>query len=138
MNKAGLDTNVLIYAFIQSSTYHQEVKGLLSMLLDLHYSLFFTHQNILESERVLEKVYKIPRKQAVQDIEDFIRVFRVRVVSPLPTTLKRYKELLEYSQKSIFDTYLAATLLDYDIHQLFTFNEKDFSGIPNFRASRNP
>lgn len=138
MNKIALDTNVIIYAFIESAQYHGQVKAELQNLYKNKTPLYITHQNILESERVLEKVYKIPRKQAMKDVNHFIRVFRVRVFSPLATTLMRYRTIVSTSGTAVFDSYLAATLLDHGISCLYTFNEKDFSGIQDFTATRNP
>ncbi|MBU0569656.1 PIN domain-containing protein [Patescibacteria group bacterium] len=133
--KWGFDSNILVYAFNKDSGFYEKSRVLLEYVFKSGTALYLTHQNILETERVLIQTYKFPKKKVMRDIESFLDAFDFTLITPLSTTIYYYHKLLTNNKpKNIFDLYLAATYLDNGVNQIFTANEKDFVGIPRFKA----
>lgn len=134
-NQLGIDTNIIIYALNKDAACHSQVASILSETKKHNTPLFLSHQNILEAEQVLTKVYKISQNQAIADIQAFMNIFNTLTVRPRTTTLQHYHRFLtQYANLDIFDTYLAATFLDNGISYLLTENVKDFRNIKGFTA----
>lgn len=88
-------------------------------------------QNILEAESVFLRHYRQKPKRIITALENLIQGFKMRVITPLPTTYLRCHSLIKKVKKSfdLFDFFLAATMLDNGFHQLITANDKDFAVI---------
>ncbi len=113
----------------KTSPFHPLTTQTLTFLYKSGTPLFVTQQNLLETHRVLIGIYKLPRKQVIEKVNQLIISLKISLISPLPTTFISYQELLlntTHSKIDIFDAYLTATLLDNDIHYLLTFNDRDF------------
>lgn len=135
--KYGFDTNLIIYALDKSSMFYEDTEQLLTQLISQEASLFVTHQNVLEAERILQKLYKVPFSKSYPAIGNFLQAYDFIYLSPLPTTLQTYHQISEENKNKkldIFDAYLAATLIDNNIHHLLTLNTKDFKGIKKLEA----
>lgn len=122
----GVDSNVIIYALDKKSYFFKKAEEFFLATKNLNF--YITQQNIIEIERVLVGFYKIDKEQVVDNLEMFLNVFKFNIISPLPTTLSLYHQLLKNlkTKSDFFDLFLAATYLDNEINNLFTVNVKDF------------
>ncbi len=133
--KWGFDSNIIVYALDADSKYHKRTKELLVNLRRNREIPHITHQNILEVEKVLTKVFELNKNIVIEKLSLLLDSFNFTFVSPHLTTIHRYHKFFsEKEGKKIFDLYLAATYIDNGINQMYTANEKDFAGIPNFKA----
>lgn len=130
-----IDTNILIYAINEDSSKHEQAKAFLKENKD---SLEITHQNVLESLRVLTH----PKYSKVMKLEDateavFLIVNSCRLITPTIHTIYIFFDLITlYALKSdqVFDAYLAATALSNNVDTIATDNEKDFKKFANLKV----
>jgi predicted nucleic acid-binding protein len=130
----GFDSNIIIYLLDDRSPFYKKTKKLFNSLLEDGISFKITQQNIIEIERVYISFYKQKPKDVVDKIEDFLEAFQFTIVTALPSTVYAYHRILKRVGKHPLDVYLATTYLDNRINKIFTANEKDFRGIPKFKA----
>lgn len=131
--KWGFDSNILIYALDMKSPYYLNTKKFFTST-ELQ-NLFIAQQNIVEIEKVMVTFYRLNKNIVTKILNSLLEAFEFNIITPRPTTLRKYHELLRtYKRKSFFDLYLAATYLDNDIKHFFTLNLKDFKNIPGFTA----
>jgi predicted nucleic acid-binding protein len=140
--KWGIDSNLILYALDKKSPYHKKTKEFFEQILIHKQDLYTAQQNILEVERILTHKYKVQVKRAIKVLTDFLEAFKFNIISPLPTTLMLYHQIIQNctdqgKRPDIFDIYLASTLLDNNIGNLYTLNTKDFVKIKNFEV-KNP
>lgn len=130
----GVDSNIIIYALDRDSVFFKKAETFFKNVKNLR--LYIAHQNIIEIEKVLISFYKIDKKKVIENLERFLTAFNFNIISPLPTTLALYHQLMiDLKEKeSAFDFYLAATYLDNKIDHLFTVNVKDFFAIKKLTA----
>lgn len=130
------DTNCLIYFLDDVSPLHGEAKAIFQLLASdkraKDKKLFqgvVAQQNILEAEHVLIKQYGRSLKEAANILSFVIDGFHFAVITPLSSTYHRYHTLVQGKTRDLYDLYLAATMLDNDVTNIITANEKDFSEI---------
>jgi len=122
-----IDSNILVYAINSSSPKHDRAKKFLQEKVN---SLIVTHQNILETLRVITHP-KLPSPMAPREaLEAVERITEVcRIVTPDYKTHTIAKELIRkhnLSADMVFDAYLTATAMSNDISTIATDNVKDF------------
>lgn len=122
----GVDSNIIIYALDKKSSFFKKAEKFFTTTKNLNF--YITQQNIVEIERVLIGFYKIDKEEAIESLERFFNAFQFNIISPLPTTLSYYHQILKNlsSKGDFFDYYLAATYLDNEVYNLLTVNVKDF------------
>lgn len=130
------DTNLLIYASDSTSPFHERTRELFSLIPEGTIIPVVAHQNIIEAEGVLMKVYKKTPSQAAKNLETILHDFEFANIIPLMTTLQQFHVLLQKQTLPVdyFDYYLAATMLDNGVNRILTANAKDFSKIPGIQA----
>jgi len=134
--KWGFDSNLIIYALNKSSPFHLQIVNFFYKVKG-SIEFYLADQNILESQYNLVRRYNLSANTAFEEINLLVRAFNFQLISPLPSTIYRYYEILsrvKAKKSSFFDTYLAATYIDNGIDRLLTNNEKDFKGIANFKV----
>ncbi len=129
--KWGIDTNILVYAQDRKSPFYEKSRLLFAQAISGSLEMVVPQQVILEAHSVFIKAYKRSPKEVGALVGAIVSNFRMSVVCPLPTTLRRFGDLLSLlpSSNDVYDMYLAATLLDNGITQFLTANERDFTGI---------
>lgn len=123
-----IDTNLIIYAINSASPKHAQAK---QFLLDHQDSLTVTHQNILESMRVLTHP-RFSRPMTFSKAEKAVMAIAgaVTIVSPTDETFPIAVALMhKYTRAAnrIFDAYLVATMLTHGMKEIATDNERDFT-----------
>lgn len=94
------------------------------------------HQNIVETVNVFVHRYKYSISTTSTMIKELLEGFQFEVITPLPSTISLFFSLLERVQvrRSIYDIFLAATMIDNNQTNLLTVNEKDFRMIKELRV----
>lgn len=122
-----VDTNILIYAINSDSQKHKQAQ---KFLIDYSTELEITHQNVLETIRVLthrKSSHPMSLKNALDAILTIAK--SCTVISPDQNTYHLAIELIKnykVSGNRIFDVYLAATALSNGITTIATDNTRDF------------
>lgn len=129
-----LDTNILVYAYNQASPFHKRARELILEAVEGKFEAFLAQQNLVEFCNVLSNKFHISKASIKKDLLDITS--DITIINPLPQTLIIFIDLFENSKliSQTFDLYLAATMLDNDIHNIITLNNRDFEGIENISA----
>jgi len=125
-----LDTNLLIYALDKGSKHYLETYELFELINSGQFIPAVSTQNITEAVNVLVNQYKLSGYKAAKEIGNLLDGFDFQIITPLVTTTAIFFNLISSRKKrDTFDMFLAATLLDNDVSNLLTANNKDFNGV---------
>ena len=126
-----VDTNVLIYATRRTASEHAAAQAALARLEGEGHSLWISLQVLREYlaavTRPQAKSSALPMGTAIADVRRFQQVFYV--AEDRPVVLDRLLDLLAAhlgAGRQVHDANIVATMLEYGIHRLLTFNAADF------------
>jgi predicted nucleic acid-binding protein len=126
-----VDTNVLIYATRRTASEHAAAKATLARLEGEGRSLWISSQVLREYLAAVTRLQAtspaLPMGTAIADVRRFRQVFYV--AEDRPVVLDRLLDLLAAhlgAGRQVHDANIVATMLEYGIHRLLTFNAADF------------
>jgi hypothetical protein len=139
----AIDTNVLIYAEVRSSPWHEEARRLLGDLAEGAFPWAIPWPCIYEFLRVVThpRVYHPPVPLAVA-LNDFRRILDsptlvlLQETSNHPDVMMRVLEESGVSGNLIHDAHIAALCLEHGIRELIS-GDRDFARFPSLTV-RNP
>ncbi len=139
----AIDTNVLIYAEVRSSPWHEEARRLLGGLAEGAFPWAIPWPCIYEFLRVVThpRVYHPPVPLAVA-LNDFRRILDsptlvlLQETSNHPDVMMRVLEESGVSGNLIHDAHIAALCLEHGIRELIS-GDRDFARFPSLTV-RNP
>ena len=132
-SKIFLDTNILVYSTLEDFDKEKNINVInkLSYFIEENKMLFVSTQILREFYAVVtnNKYLKntLTPSQANKQIDVFINTFNV-----LPITVDVFKHLQKLTIKhnitgqKIHDTTIVATMLEFSIENIYTYNVKDF------------
>lgn len=130
-----IDTNVLVYAHNQDSSFHKQSLSLVKAAIAREFRGVLAEQNLLEFYSIItdkKRVFKpLPAIKAQEILEDYLKL-PLEVIYPNGETIKILSMLCQqYKIKNgqVFDAYLAATMLSHQINHIVTANVKDFKSF---------
>jgi len=129
-----IDTNVLVIS--QSRKESEEKRNNAIFILD--FSLtgkygYLSIQNFIEFVNVMKnKLKSMDDLEIIETLNDFNSVFKVLFYSP--ETINKAISLSIETKVHFFDALLAQTMLDNNVHLIYTENIKDFNKIPGIKA----
>jgi predicted nucleic acid-binding protein len=132
----AFDTNIFIYLLDKNSPFHRQAKAAFTLAEKKDMTIVVCQQTILELIQVLTDYYHLSLKTAAIKAKEIL-AGPVRLVAPLPQTIKPYLELCQKADgkaKRHFDLYLAATLIDNKIETLITNDKSGFKGIKKLKV----
>lgn len=137
MNKSIIDSNILIYAHDTDSPFHKGSYQFIKQQAEKE-TICFTVQNLVEAYRIwTQKLRKpISSKQAV-DILNYYLNSDIPVLYPTSQTTKIFTRLaIKYKIQGvhIFDTLIAALMVEKNISTIYTVNIRDFSSFAEITA----
>ena len=137
MNKSLIDSNILIYAHDTDSPFHAASYNFIKQQVQKEL-VCFTFQNLVEAYRIwTQKLRKpISPKQAV-DILNYYLSSDIPVLYPTQKTSKILSKLaVSYKIQGvhIFDSLIAALMIENNIKTIYTVNIRDFSGFREISA----
>lgn len=138
---ALLDTNVLVYAADETSSFHQPSKTLRDKGLSGKISLCVFPQILSEFFAIITDTKRVsnPRNQqeAIAEVEKYVNAKQILKFYPGPDIIEIMLGLLkryEIRKQEIFDLQLVATMLSNDITRIYTFNQNHFSRFEEIEA----
>ena len=132
-SKVFLDTNILVYAtlFDFEPNKHNQSNNSIKNLSKNNHQIYISTQILREFYAVVTNKKYLNNPLSIQDakaqIDFFSKSFEILPIDL--NTITKLKELLlhhEIRGQKIHDTTIAASMLEYGINQLFTYNLKDF------------
>lgn len=126
MNKVLIDTNVLVYAFVQDSIYHIKASNILN---ENENQLFVTTKNISEFFSVCSKL-NIDLEKVFGFYEDLKR--NCEILIPNQLSLQYFENLIcQYKPKGnrVYYIEIVSLMLAYNIQLIATANIEDFKNI---------
>jgi toxin-antitoxin system PIN domain toxin len=132
-----LDTNVLIYAGRLDSVHHGAALATLERLEMEGCSLWISPQVLREYLAVVTRpqsmVPALSIVEAIADVRRFMDLFDL--AEERPTILEHLLRIVTSypaAGKQIHDAHLVATMVNYGINRLLTFNRRDFERFASF------
>ncbi len=126
-----LDSNILVYSSNKLSSKYKQAYDFRKLAKDGYFNPYIADQNILETIRVLtHPVYKNPMSNVtvLKQINSFASF--CHIIHPKSETINIAIELIKKYQLTgnrVFDGYLIATVLSYNLRIIATDNEKHLS-----------
>ena len=133
-----IDTNVLVYADVPESEFHQRARALRDLALAGDISCVVAQQNLVEYAAILSdsrRVAKaVPLKAIARTLAAYEQSAGIKIITPNDGTLGYFMELLNSGKalgQHIFDTYLVATMLSNGVDLIYTADHgfKKFKSI---------
>lgn len=131
-NGVFLDTNILVYANVSESPFHQAALQKIQNLYDTGSELWISRQVLREFLMTLTRpqVFANPRPVAI--VIERVRFFQTqfRVAEDTPQVTEQLLSLMAETAiggRQVYDANIVATMLVYGIPQLLTHNTSDFA-----------
>ena len=128
-----LDTNILVYSNNKDSEFHSICKSLVERAAKREIEAAVSIQNLIELYAVITDKRRVEHPltpMKAKELIDFYKESRgIRIITPVPKTLDTIAKLIEKHSpraQSIFDYLLVATMLDNDVHGIYTANSEHF------------
>ncbi|HLP44710.1 MAG TPA: type II toxin-antitoxin system VapC family toxin [Candidatus Deferrimicrobium sp.] len=129
-DKIFLDTNILVYLSNEESYFHEKTLKIFNQIVG-KYDIWISRQVLREYAVVMsrQEFYgkTLTSQEIVEDIEKWEKSFNV--IDETKETTDNLKKLLakyEIKGKQIHDANIVASMINYSIPLVFTFNIKDF------------
>ncbi|WP_414566012.1 MULTISPECIES: type II toxin-antitoxin system VapC family toxin [unclassified Anabaena] len=135
-NSVFLDTNILVYANVSESSFHQAALQKIQNLYDTEIELWVSRQVLREFIVTLTRPQAFTNPQPMTTVIERVRFFQAqfRVAEDSPEVTEKLLSLMEeipIGGKQVHDANIVATMLVYDIPQLLTHNTGDFTRFSN-------
>ena len=134
-----LDSNILIYAYNQSSPFHKKAFSLLRDVLEKKVKGVITHQNLLEFYSISTDPKRVEKAISPQACSEVVKDLRQNLSLIYPN-VESFNKLLflidEHRLKGarIFDAYLVATCVSNGITNILTVNKEDFINFSEIKV----
>lgn len=127
-----LDTNILVYANVEESPFHEVALQAIQRLYDAGSELWISRQVLREYLATLTRPQQFtnvhPIEVLIEDVRLFQTQFRVAEDNAEVTEqLLRLMEEIPVGGRQVHDANIVATMLVYGIGQLLTHNVADFN-----------
>lgn len=129
MSRVLIDTNIFVYVIDEDSKYYDQAKRILDQR---EKQLVTTSKNLIEFLAVVTKSsgYNLNFELALEIIEEIIQ--SVEVIYPTQESMAIFLELVHRHSPSglkVHDFEIISIGLAHGIHEVATFNTKDFKSI---------
>lgn len=129
MSKILVDSNILVYGIDEDSTFFKRARKILEQETD---QLVTTSKNLIEFLTVITKSsgYNLNNDTALEIAEEIIRGFDI--IYPTQESVAIFLDLMNrYQPKGlkIHDFEIISTGLAHGVHEVATFNTKDFKSV---------
>lgn len=131
MTASLLDTNILVYANNKDSPFHKISQQLVEHALNDNIGAVLAVQNLVELYAIITDKKRVEHPLNCDTAKRLIEFYENHIVIIHPTqhtvrTLAKLIGIYKPSAQSIFDCFLAATMLDNNIHKIYTADAKHF------------
>ncbi len=137
-----LDTNILVYANNKDSPFHQTSQQLVEHALNGNIKAVLAVQNLVELYAIITDKKRVERPLSCDTAKRLIEFYEshIVIIHQTQSTVRTLVKLIgihKPSAQSIFDCFLAATMLDNNVHKIYTADAKHFEPF-NFIDVVNP
>ncbi|MEJ1931775.1 type II toxin-antitoxin system VapC family toxin [Nostoc sp. NIES-2111] len=131
-NGVFLDTNILVYANVSESPFHQAALQKIQNLYDTGSELWISRQVLREFLMTLTRPQAFANPRPVAIVIERVRFFQTqfRVAEDTPQVTEQLLSLMAeiaIGGRQVYDANIVATMLVYGIPQLLTHNTSDFA-----------
>ena len=138
--RLGIDTNVLIYALNEESSFHDQARKLLASVAENTYFGIVCWQNLTEFYAIVTDKRRFPRpllpSEAMVEIKKLFEM-GIEVIGANQRARAIWSGILKVVMpkgQQVHDTFLAATFLSHGVDILVTENKADFEAIKNLKV----
>jgi len=129
MNRLLIDTNILVYGLDEESEYFDRSRKIIN---NNKYQLVTTSKNLIEFVTVATKAngYNLQATTVLDILEDILQ--GIEIIYPSHLSIEIFLSLFKtYQPKGlkVHDFEIMSIGLAHNIHEIATFNSKDFKGV---------
>ncbi|MFB2834747.1 type II toxin-antitoxin system VapC family toxin [Floridanema evergladense] len=131
-NAVFIDTNILVYANVQESPFHEVALQTIQNYYDAGFDLWISRQVLREYLRTLTRPQAFVNPQPLAIVIARVRFFQTqfRIAEDNQQVTERLLRLMEQipiGDRQVHDANIVATMLVYGINQILTNNVADFN-----------
>ena len=137
-----IDTNILVFAHNKKSPHYLKANQLLKDAVMLKFNGCVTHQNLLEFFSVITNPKRVEKPleitKSISLVETYLNSTKITKIYPTKNTLSRTIQLskkLELSKAEIFDCYIASTMLENNVLDIYTEDVTHFEKYPGIKVT---
>lgn len=130
-----IDTNILVYAYNSSSKFHEISLDIIEKALNNEIEAVVADKNLFEFYAIItdKKRVELPISTAEAcNVIDYLINSPLKIIFSTPFTLLKTFELIKHykiRKQDIFDIILVAMMIENNIKNIITSNEKHFKNI---------
>lgn len=135
------DTNILVYANNADSPFHDKAKSIVEKAVKGEIQAAISIQNFVELYAVITDKRRVEHPLSPIKAKELVEFYKdhenIRVIAPSSQTLEILTGLIakhKPNAQSIFDYLLVATMIDNDIHEIYTANTGHFKSFSNIKT----
>ncbi len=135
-----LDTNILVYLCNEESRFHEKVVAIFKHIVE-KYDIWISRQVLREYAVVMsrQEFYgkTLTSQEIVEDIEKWEKSFNViDETKEITDNLKNLLVKYDIKGKKIHDANIVASIVNFSIPLIFTFNIKDFQEFEEIQTMK--
>ena len=135
MQKAVIDTNIIIRLAVKDDDKQREsCMRLLEKAKDKKLTLYILPVAVLETVWILEKYYKLPKKEVRDFVEALLNT--PEIICDMENVFKRAIAVYEEKNIKFTDAVMGYWGLEKGINEVFTYDEKDFRKIEGLKVHK--
>lgn len=140
-----LDTNILVYANNEDSPFHSKCKTVVEKAVNGEFRAAVAIQNLVELYTVITDKRRVECPLSTVKATELINFYKaqrnIQIIAPTVQTLGTLTLLIEGHKpkaQSIFDLFRVASMMDNNIHEIYTANSDHFKPFAPIIKPINP
>ena len=140
-----IDTNILVYANNEDSPFHSKCKTVVERAVNGKIKAAVSTQNLVELYAVITDKRRVEHPLSPAKATELVNFYKaqenIQIIAPTVQTLGTLTSLIEEHKpkaQSIFDLFLVASMMDNNIHEIYTANSDHFKPFTPIIKTINP
>lgn len=135
MQKAVIDTNIIVRLAVKDDDKQKEAcLKLLEKAKNKELSLYILPVAVLETVWILEKYYKLPKKEVRDFVEALLNT--PEIICDMENVFKQAISVYEEKNIKFADAVMGYWGLEKGISEVFTYDERDFQRIEGLKVHK--
>ena len=141
LTKSLIDTNILVYAYNVDSSFHEKAKKIIQKAVKGELTAAVSVQNLVELYAVITDKRRVEHPLSPIRARDLVEFYNyqknIQVIAPSARTIEILTGFIQKHKprgQLIFDFLLVATMIENDIHEIYTSNTTHFKPFETINA----
>lgn len=141
MTASLIDTNILVYANNEDSPSHNICKSVVEKAVSGRINAALSIQNLVELYAVITDKKRVEHPLSPSKAKELVSYYKnqpcIRIITPSAQTIDTITMLIAKhnpKSQSIFDCFLAATMIDNEVYEIYTANSGHFKSFTSIKT----